>query len=225
MYQVSDRSVRGYRQKLREGKSFHIHLKTKDGKVDIRVGEDSQAMMLNPDTIKYDLPLGDGPRIVDLIESNSPIPGLKVFWGAKDEIPEATAEESVPGYQVLAQKDEVLEEHVVPQPSSSRSPKGKKAATTRVASSAPLLVAAYKSGSRKFRKGWDSLYERADGVLVWDLAIRKQVDNHWQTTDTVTVALFTPNNGVVLPTNARQYDAVVARRALLTLNRSELEVK
>ena len=84
-----------------------------------------------------------------------------------------------------------------------------------------LLVAALKSGKRKFRSGFDVLYERVEGVLVWDLSIRKQVDSHWTTVEVVVVALITPNDGVVFPsafTDAgAKYPAVVARRALLKL--------
>ena len=228
---VTDRSIRRYRQNLREAKAFHIHLRTTDGPVDIRIGEDKQAFMLNRDTAKYDLSLGDGSRVVDLIESGASIPELKVWWDAEAEVPEEVLESSS-GYKVIPTHEEDRE---VAQEAAER-PKAKAEAVAgparqeekreegrpvrvpkvreHVASTVPLLVAAYKSGARTFRKGWDSLKERDDGVLVWELAIRKQVDKHWQTVDTAIVALFT-RDGVEFPAGKRQYSAVMSRRALL----------
>lgn len=111
---VSDRTIRSYRQHLREGKSFHIQLKTKEGLVDIRVDEDFQAMMLNKDTAKYDLPLGHGAQVVDLIEKGELIPKLEVWWKIEEDETSVEASGEVlkpgPGYQVLSQLPETTVE-------------------------------------------------------------------------------------------------------------------
>ena len=222
MYNISDRSIRGYRQKSRAGKPFHIFLKTKDGPVDIYVDSGGYASQRNKDTGNFDLGLGDASQIIRLIASGKTLPVPKPSWFVKDK----TSEEAlrpVAGYEVVS--DPVQQGDLIKQgDASSRPVSAPKAARIpeHVAASALSLVAAYKSGARKFRKYDDSLYEREDGVLVWKFKVWRQEDKHWHVIDTVTIALFTPN-GIEFPPEGRQYRAVVSRRSLLAPERSEVK--
>ena len=243
MYNVSDRSIRRYWQNLETAQPFHIFLKTKDGPVDIYVDRGGYASQRNTDTKNYDLSLGVASQIIRLIETGKTLPVPTPVWSVKDK----TSEEAlrpVAGYEVVDKstqenideqvnkqqpgvQTEALSQIEAPFEAPSRPVSMPRAhvsehVSEHVAASALQLVAAYKSGARKFRAGWDYLTERADGVLAWDLAIRKQVDKHWQTSETVTVALFTSNDGIVFPANTREYSAVTARRALIG---TEPEVK
>ena len=210
---ISDRSIRKYRQNLREGKSFTIALnRGAEGlsAILIYVDRSKNATMKNPSTDKFDLSLGSAEKLVELIAKGKTLPVPTPFFQVKDSTP-AEVLKPVEDYEVDEEREEAeaQAERTAGAESSSKDKHDiRTIELTRTIPQARVIVDAYLEGKPKARKGWDVF----NGTL-WTLDIRRQVNAHWVTISTENVALF--KKDAVTFKKESEYRAVTHRRVFL----------
>lgn len=222
MYQVSDRTLRSYREHIRKEESFYIELKTTAGPVKIFVDGGGYATMRNPESEKFNLSIGRASRIVELIAKGEPLPTpgssdftLPVPTNLGPAIAEVTGQTlvSVGSTQEPTQAESIQVEptQIVPIAVKQRAPR----VDTRDIPNARKVIEAALSGAAHLRAKRDVLKTLPNGKREWRFTRRRPVNGKWQIVVSEVVALFEPTAEFTCPHSEEQ--VVIRRQEMLKL--------
>lgn len=207
MYQVSDRTMRRYRELLSKKTSFLINLKSNGDIINVQI-KGGNAMLLNDEKTEYDRVICSGEELLRRIKNNEPI---------EQKVEKATVTDSTKAVlKAISESEEVIK-------ATSESEKAKEAGGVssdggRTPSDARRIIAAIKAGieagSEELRIGKDILRLHEEN-LVWEFVVGRRVVNLHAGDDVELVAKFYAATSCVEFSAESKHRAVVERRALV----------